>query len=584
MTQPTWIGKTLSGRYHIEELLGQGGMSAVYKATDPNLGRVVAIKLIHPHLSSDPEFVRRFEEEAKAVAQLRHPNIIQVYDFNHDGDVYFIVFEFVPGETLQARLKRLHQANRRLDLEHTIQVGAGVADALVYAHERGLIHRDIKPANVMLNVNNDPILMDFGIVKIMGGTQHTATGAVMGTARYMSPEQIKGQRIDERTDIYSLGVMLFEMAGGRAPFEAESAMTVMMMHVSDPVPDLRQLRPDVPGPLVRIINQALAKDRANRFQRVAEIATALRTTDLLAPPLPPEVTMLDSPPEATVVDSAPTSEPPAYRATTLDSAPAAAIAGATGRAQEPATTPPSAPAGPLTGRRNMLLTAGALLALVLIVGLGILYATGVIGGGNGDDGTPIAGAQATDEAAEGASGNGDDSTPLAETLATDEATGEASGLAGAPATASPTATTAPPTATATAPPTVANTATNVPPTNTVQPTATTAPPPTATVPPEPFARINAITVENERYIVQYETFEYTEVLPGMHVHFFFDTVPPAQAGVPGAGPWFVYGGPRPFTGYTLADRPAAAEQMCILVANSDHSVQSNSGNCVNLPP
>src|SRR5690606_20105598 len=221
MGRPTWIGKTLGGRYLIQDLLGQGGMSAVYKAMDQNLNRIVAVKLIHPHLSVDPEFVRRFEEEARAVAQLRHPNIIQVFDFDHDEDVYYIVFEFVPGETLQDRLKRLHENGRRMDIDKTISIGANLADALDYAHSRSLIHRDVKPANVMLNVNNEPVLMDFGIVKIMGGTQHTATGAVMGTARYMSPEQIKGERIDERTDLYSLGVVLFEMAGGRAPFEAD---------------------------------------------------------------------------------------------------------------------------------------------------------------------------------------------------------------------------------------------------------------------------------------------------------------------------------------------------------------------------
>ncbi|MCA9933498.1 MAG: serine/threonine protein kinase, partial [Anaerolineales bacterium] len=146
MSQPTWIGQTLNGRYRIEELLGQGGMSAVYKATDPNLRRVVAIKLIHSHLSNNPNFVRRFEEEAAAVAQLRHPNIVQVFDFNHDGETYYIVFEFVPGETLQARLARLSKNGRTLPLNETLQIAASMGDALDYAHKRGLVHRDIKPA------------------------------------------------------------------------------------------------------------------------------------------------------------------------------------------------------------------------------------------------------------------------------------------------------------------------------------------------------------------------------------------------------------------------------------------------------
>ncbi len=276
MSQQSWIGKRIGDRFTITELLGQGGMSAVYKANDPNLRRVVAIKLIHPHLSSDPEFVRRFEEEAAAVASLRHPNIIQVFDFNHDGDTFYIVFEFIPGESLQAHLKRVNEAGRLIAYEQTIKIAASVADALDYAHQKGIIHRDVKAANVMLNVQGEAILMDFGLVKIAGGDSHTATGAVMGTARYMSPEQIKGHQVDGRSDIYSLGVMLYEMVAGRPPFQADSALTLLMMHVNDPVPDVRQIRPNVSPDLMAIINKALAKDRAGRFQSAGEMAAALR--------------------------------------------------------------------------------------------------------------------------------------------------------------------------------------------------------------------------------------------------------------------------------------------------------------------
>ena len=192
MPNSGWIGKKLSNRYEIEELLGQGGMSAVYKATDPNLKRVVAIKIIHPHLSNDADFVKRFEEEATAVAQLRNPGIIQVFDFNKDDDVYYMVLEFVPGETIEQHLKRLNKDGRRLSITSAIEYVAEVCDALDYAHQRGMIHRDIKPANLMLNIMGQVILMDFGIAKIVGGQRHTATGAVVGTAMYMSPEQIKG--------------------------------------------------------------------------------------------------------------------------------------------------------------------------------------------------------------------------------------------------------------------------------------------------------------------------------------------------------------------------------------------------------
>lgn len=276
MSQPSWIGYTLGNRYKIEELLGQGGMSAVFKASDPNLRRVVAIKMIHPHLSTEPGFLLRFEEEAAAVAQLRHPNIIQVFDFNHEGETYYMVLEFIPGETLQTRLKRMSQSGKVCDLAECLEVIASVCDAVDYAHKKGLIHRDIKPANVMLNVQGQAILMDFGIAKIAGGQTHTATGAVVGTAMYMSPEQIRADALDGRSDIYSLGVLLFEMLDGHPPFQADSAMTLMMMHLHDAVPDLSQLRQGVPADLVGIVNKALAKLPQDRFQSAAEMAAALR--------------------------------------------------------------------------------------------------------------------------------------------------------------------------------------------------------------------------------------------------------------------------------------------------------------------
>jgi serine/threonine protein kinase len=276
MVVSNWEGQTLGGRYQIGELLGQGGMSSVYKATDPNLRRSVAIKLIHPHLSNNPEFVRRFEEEATGVARLRHPNIIQMYDFNHEGGVYYMVMEYVAGETLQARLKRLNASGRHLPLREALKYTLDVCNAAGYAHQRGMIHRDIKPANVMLDVHGNAILMDFGIARMVGGQQHTATGAVLGTALYMAPEQIQGLHPDARADIYSIGVMLFEALSGRPPFEADSAMTLMMMHLNDPVPDLGQLHPGIPLELQEIANKALKKDRAERYQSGEEMAAALQ--------------------------------------------------------------------------------------------------------------------------------------------------------------------------------------------------------------------------------------------------------------------------------------------------------------------
>jgi serine/threonine protein kinase len=270
-----WNGRTLGGRYQIKELLGQGGMSAVYKAYDPNLRRTVAIKLIHPHLSCNPDFVRRFEEEATGVAHLRHPNIVQVYDFSHEDDLYYMVMEYLLGETLQARLKRLNAAGRRLAMKDALKYTIDVCNAAEYAHQRGTIHRDIKPANIMIDVHNTAILMDFGIARMVGGQQHTATGAVLGTALYMSPEQIQGLQPDPRADVYSLGVALFEMLNGRPPYEADSAMTLMMMHLHDPLPDLYQLNPHVSPELVAVVNKALAKNREQRYPGAVALATDL---------------------------------------------------------------------------------------------------------------------------------------------------------------------------------------------------------------------------------------------------------------------------------------------------------------------
>ncbi|MBK6328289.1 MAG: protein kinase [Chloroflexi bacterium] len=331
MSQPTWIGRTISGRYHIDELLGQGGMSAVYKATDPNLQRVVAIKIIHSHLSGDPDFIKRFEREAAAVAHLRHSNIIQVYDFNHDGDAYYIVFEYVAGVTLQDRLKKLNELHQQMPAGEAIDIAVGLGEAVHYAHKQGLVHRDIKPANVMLNSRNEPILMDFGIAKIVGGAKHTATGATLGTAQYMSPEQIKGEAIDARTDIYALGITLFEMLGGRSPFDADSTMAVMMMHVQNPVPDLRDIRRDVPVDVVMILKKAMAKEPDGRYQNAAQFVEALRNARLNLPseevtwagggvtavedrtmvePMPPinATQKIDPPKGVTIVDAQPIQE------------------------------------------------------------------------------------------------------------------------------------------------------------------------------------------------------------------------------------------------------------------------------------
>jgi serine/threonine-protein kinase len=561
-----WIGKSIAGRYQIEELMGQGGMSAVYKANDPNLKRVVAVKLIHEHLSSDPGFVGRFEEEAAAIAQLRHPNIVQVFDFDVEEGTYYMVMEFIPGETLQEQLKRLNEVERSMEIEDVVEYLIDICEASDYAHDRGLIHRDIKPANIMLSVQKQAILMDFGIAKILGGQQHTATGAVVGTAQYMSPEQIKGEQLDRRSDIYSLGVTLFEMVSGRPPYEADSAMTLMMMHINDPVPEVKLLNPDVPPSLIAVINKALAKSRDDRYQTAGEMAAALRGVLGQPTEVPPAAAAASAVvSDATVVEEAlpaiEESEAAAPDATIVE---AAVVAGAAAQAAqpdvqqttaEPVTQPPPTPpttpppptaeaegGGGIFGIKPLYLIIGGVVLIVII--LAVVFGGSLFGGG-GDDGLPVAVASPTEvEAIE--------VTPSPTTIPTD------------------TPTMAPPTETFTP---------------TVSPTITLTP--TQTVPPGiPYVRINDITIDDEnRYVVEYETFEYIEEISSstLHVHFFFDTVTSEQAGVPGSGPWILYGGPRPFTGYTVFAKPAEATEMCALTANPDHSIQMGSGMCFLLP-
>ena len=639
MSEPTWIGKTIGGRYQIEELIGQGGMSAVYKATDPNLRRAVAVKIIHPHLSGDPEFVRRFEEEAAAVAQLRQPNIIQVYDFNHDGNTYFIVFEFIPGESLQSYLKRLNETDRLMPYPEAIDTVAKVADALEYAHEQGLIHRDVKPANVMINVRQEPILMDFGIAKIVGGTQHTATGAVLGTARYMSPEQIKGQQIDARTDIYSLGVMLYEILGGRPPYEADSAMTLMMMHIQDPIPDLGQLRPDVPPGLTAVTYKALAKERSDRYQTAAEFSAALRNA-LSSPAVAPLPVLVG--PSAAATSAAATDAK-----TVLDTEPAAAAV------VEPQTQPSSTESAKSPLGKGLLIGGGVVVAVLLLIFAIMQFASPK---------AAVPAATETPVATETAVSTPIIPTPLASITAVPKVAAATAELA----LLAPTETPLPSvhinevtlqdgryiadfetigfepdadnlhlhfffdtTSTANAgrpgsgpfemfpnpSPFTTYSVNDRPagatklcalvanPNHTVQlesgncvelpadqpavdqlvvpPTATKAPAVVATAAPR--AQITGISEDNGRYVINFQTSGYTPALPGMHVHFFFNNVAPENAGVPGGGPWKLYGGPSPFTEYAVSDRPNGASQLCILVANADHSIQLGTGNCVNLP-
>jgi tetratricopeptide (TPR) repeat protein len=279
------IGRTL-GQYHIVAAIGHGGMAAVFKAQQPALDRFVAVKVLLPHQASTPEFRDRFIREAKAIAQLNHPNILPVIDYGQEGDLNYIVTKYVAGGTLAERLKH------PIDLAATTNLIAQIAAALDHAHQRGIIHRDVKPSNVLLDDGEWVQLADFGLAKLLEGDQAlTSTGLSMGTPAYLSPEQGQGDTIDRHADIYSLGVMLYEMVTGRLPFTAETPMAVIFKHISDqPLPP-RALNPAIPEAVETVVLKGLAKPIEQRYHSAGELARALQqaVSAMSAPAISPIV-------------------------------------------------------------------------------------------------------------------------------------------------------------------------------------------------------------------------------------------------------------------------------------------------------
>lgn len=278
----TWAGKTLD-KVHIDSLLARGGMAEVYLGTHTTLQREVAVKILRNHYEDDPTSLERFQREARVVAKLRHPNIVQVFDFDTVDDQPYIVMEYIPGPSLSKYLKALHGNTGRLEFPFVSRLLTGVASALQYAHASGVIHRDVKPGNILLisrssqiipgeplPVDFEPVLTDFGLVRFLSAGQETTIGHIAGTPAYMSPEQARGEQTDGRTDIYSLGIVLYELLAGHVPFDGETTMSILLKQVSEPPAAI----PGLSAPLQNVLERALAKNTADRFQTPNEFATA----------------------------------------------------------------------------------------------------------------------------------------------------------------------------------------------------------------------------------------------------------------------------------------------------------------------
>ena len=252
------------GSFVVLGKLGEGGMGAVYKAHDPVLDRIVALKLLPPHAAGDPDFVGRFKREAIAVAKLSHPNIVQVFTAGDDAGTHFIVMEYIEGRTLHEHIFR----HPEMACTEALAITIYVAEALRYAWNKArIIHRDIKPANILLSNDGEVKVTDLGLAKSLRAASVgvTSTGTIMGSAQYISPEQARGEKdVDFRTDIYSLGCTFFHMLAGRLPYEGEEAMALLYKHVNEPPPDLRQIRPDCPPHVAALVKRMMAKERTQR--------------------------------------------------------------------------------------------------------------------------------------------------------------------------------------------------------------------------------------------------------------------------------------------------------------------------------
>jgi serine/threonine-protein kinase len=266
----------LNGRYQLLERVGSGGMAVVYKAQDRALGRIVAIKMLQESLTSDEGFLRRFQREAHAAANLTHPNIVTVHDIGQDGRRYYIVMEYVDGRTLKQLIRHYADNGRLMPIHHVLDLTVQICNGIGYAHRANLVHCDVKPQNILVTHDEQVKVADFGIARAMSqATQQQTNSQVWGTPQYFSPEQAAGEMPTPASDVYSIGILMFEMLTGRLPFQAESHTALALKHIQEPPPPVTIYNPSVPKQLEQIINKLLAKEPAGRYRTAGQLGRIL---------------------------------------------------------------------------------------------------------------------------------------------------------------------------------------------------------------------------------------------------------------------------------------------------------------------
>ena len=285
-TSVTDLTGTTLGSYRVLSMVGRGGMAVVYKGYQASLDRYVAIKVMSRLLAGNDEFLDRFQREASSVAQLRHQNVVQMYDFGLQEEISYMVMEFIEGETLKQRLSDYRQLRERMDMAEVVKIVRDIAAALDYAHAHGIVHRDVKPANIMLrreerlaqltgSIPFSAVLTDFGVARMLEGVQLTNTGVTIGTPDYMSPEQAQGHPAEAASDIYALGIILYEILTGELPFTADTPIAVLLQHMQADPPSITMKVPELPVALEPVLMRALTKDPTNRFATASHLADAL---------------------------------------------------------------------------------------------------------------------------------------------------------------------------------------------------------------------------------------------------------------------------------------------------------------------